>query len=167
MYAIRSYYVFQPDGEWGSGSIFEINFSSNSSRLGTQAPRMMMPRTKADNGFGFSQIKEGVVDAYEPNDPRLDAYIYSANKTPEDNLYETGYYNRKYAWAPYSNYSRPSIGGLNNSDINIRILRLADAYLMYAEAVYQTEPEIAVDYVNKVRRRARGSEPETVVPDLP
>ncbi|WP_111707418.1 RagB/SusD family nutrient uptake outer membrane protein [Lutibacter citreus] len=159
--------VFQPEGEWGTGSIFEINYSTNTSKLGTSAPRMMMPRTsKIDNGFGFSQIKMDVIDAYEANDPRLNAYFYTAIKGPDDNLYETGFYNRKYVWYPYSNYNKPTVGGLMNSDINIRIVRLADAYLMYAESIYLTNPASAIEYVNKVRQRARGMEADTVVPDL-
>ncbi|WPR73146.1 RagB/SusD family nutrient uptake outer membrane protein [Flavobacterium sp. NG2] len=153
--------IFQPLGEWSKESIFEINYSSNTSALGTAVPKQMMPRTPDGQGFGFSQIKQNLVDEYESNDPRLSAFIFDDTR-----VYGTGHYNKKYAWKPFSGYSIPTVGGQLNSDQNVRLIRLADAYLMYAEAIYKDDPATAVQYVNKVRTRARGTALPTVVPDL-
>jgi len=152
--------IFQPEGEWNLGSLFEINFSSDASILGTGIPRRVNPNS--NRGGGFVQARDDLRNEYEVNDPRFDATLFF-----EDAPYGTDWYVRKYAWEPYSNYPKPAIGGNNNSANNIRIIRLADAYLMYAEAVYSTDPTKAIEYVNKVRTRARGSELATVVPDLP
>ncbi|WP_010134528.1 RagB/SusD family nutrient uptake outer membrane protein [Ochrovirga pacifica] len=152
--------IFSPEGEWGTGSVFEINFSTNTSKMGTLIGRMLTPRSKG--GIGFGQIKEDLRNEYEINDPRLDASFYNV-----PGGYGTEWYNRKYAWAPYSEYQKPNVGGAGNSDMNIRAIRLADVYLMYAEAIYDTDPLTAIEYVNKVRTRARGNELPTVVPDLP
>lgn len=40
------------------------------------------------------------------------------------------------------------------SGVNIPVVRLADIYLLYAEAVADTDPGTALEYVNKVHRRA-------------
>ncbi|WP_237332448.1 RagB/SusD family nutrient uptake outer membrane protein [Zobellia amurskyensis] len=151
--------IFQQVGEWGSGSIFEVDFSSNSDQMGGQMARMIRPRTKG--GIGFAQIKEGLRNEFESNDPRFEASFYNV-----PGGYGTEWYNRKYTIEPYSDYPFPTVGGKANNSNNIRLIRLADAYLMYAEAIYENDPVKAVEYVNKVRRRARGENPETVVPDL-
>lgn len=152
--------IFQPEGEWNSGSLFEINFSSDASVLGTGVPKRVNPIS--NRAGGFVNAREDLRNEYEENDPRFDATLYFASQD-----YGTEWFVRKYAWEPYSNYPRPSIGGDNNSANNIRVIRLADAYLMYAEAIYDSKPGIAVEYVNKVRTRARGTQPPTVVPNLP
>ncbi|AWG23306.1 RagB/SusD family nutrient uptake outer membrane protein [Flavobacterium faecale] len=151
--------IFRQEGEWNSGSIFEINMSSNASSLGTYITSMMTPRNKG--GIGFGQIQPELRNEFEVNDPRLAASFYTVTGN-----YGTDWYNKKYSWAPYSNYAKPTTGGTGNSANNIRIIRLADAYLMYAEAIYKVDPATAVTYVNKVRKRARGTQPITVVPDL-
>lgn len=152
--------IFQPEGEWNSGSLFEINFSSDASILGTGIPRRVNPIS--NKGGGFVQAREGLRNEYEVNDPRFDATLFF-----EDYSYGTDWYVRKYAWAPYTNYDLPAIGGNNNSANNIRIIRLADAYLMYAEAIYLSDPTTAIEYVNRVRTRARGTADPSVVPNLP
>ncbi|WP_343328417.1 RagB/SusD family nutrient uptake outer membrane protein [Polaribacter staleyi] len=152
--------IFQPEGEWNSGSLFEINFSSDASILGTGIPKRVNPIS--NKGGGFVQARDGLRNEYEANDPRLNATMFFI-----DAPYGTDWYVRKYAWAPYTNYTKPTIGGDNNSANNIRIIRLADAYLMYAEAIYNTNPVKAIEYVNKVRTRARGTALPTVVPNLP
>jgi len=42
---------------------------------------------------------------------------------------------------------------------------LADIYLLYAEAIYQSDPQTAMDYVNLVRARARDGNPD-ILPDV-
>ncbi|NRT12167.1 RagB/SusD family nutrient uptake outer membrane protein [Flavobacterium sp. 14A] len=154
--------VFQQEGEWSSESIYEINFATNASILGTGITQRISPRSK--RGGGFMQATDDLLNEFEANDPRKATTFYKLN---EPSAYGTGWYIRKYSWDPYSNYPKPTIGGTNNSANNIRVMRLSDAYLMYAEAIYKTDPSTAVGYVNKVRQRARGTMAATIVPDLP
>lgn len=151
--------IFQPEGEWGKGSIFEINYAKNSSNIGNRLPHMIAPRSKG--GIGFAQISDDLRGAYTSDDPRLEASFYEVTGG-----FGSGWYNRKYSIKPYSNYVKPTVGGKPNNAHNIRVIRLADAYLMYAEAIYDIDAPMAVNYVNRVRTRARGVEPTTVVPDL-
>lgn len=161
-YALQNYAtIFQVEGEWSPESIYEINFATNASILGTGITQRISPRSK--KGGGFMQATDDLLNEFEANDPRKAATFYKLN---EPAAYGTGWYIRKYSWAPYSNYASPTIGGTTNSANNIRVMRLSDAYLMYAEAIYKTDAPTAVAYVNKVRKRARGTAASTVVPDL-
>lgn len=47
---------------------------------------------------------------------------------------------------------------------NLPVVRLADLYLLYAEAIATTNPQKALEYVNKVHRRAYGYDPDAVSP---
>ncbi|MDR2474796.1 MAG: RagB/SusD family nutrient uptake outer membrane protein [Bacteroidales bacterium] len=59
----------------------------------------------------------------------------------------------------------PSPYGKNqSSDANYPIVRLADIYLLYAEALKDENPALALEYVNKVHRRAYGYSPDTPCP---
>lgn len=57
----------------------------------------------------------------------------------------------------YTNwYNRPSEDSQNRSGINFRHIRLADVYLMYAEAVLEANGDVqtAIEYIDKIRARA-------------
>lgn len=51
-----------------------------------------------------------------------------------------------------------------SSGANYPIIRLADIYLLYAEAIAPADPGTALEYVNKVHRRAYGSSPDSPSP---
>lgn len=55
--------------------------------------------------------------------------------------------------------------GLNQSNnANIYLIRLADIYLLYAELMAEDDAAVALEYINKVHRRAYGFDPETACP---
>ncbi|MDR1973142.1 MAG: RagB/SusD family nutrient uptake outer membrane protein [Bacteroidales bacterium] len=47
-----------------------------------------------------------------------------------------------------------------SSSANIYVVRLADIYLLYAEALKDEDPATALEYINKVHRRAYGFSPD-------
>ncbi len=55
-------------------------------------------------------------------------------------------------------------GKNQSSDANYPIVRLADIYLLYAELVSGEDPGLALEYINKVHRRAYGYEPDSPCP---
>lgn len=55
-------------------------------------------------------------------------------------------------------------GWNQSSNCNFYIIRLADIYLLYAELIADTEPGKALEYINKVHRRAYGYDPNTACP---
>jgi hypothetical protein len=55
-------------------------------------------------------------------------------------------------------------GKNQSSDANYPIVRLADIYLLYAELIKDDDPSLALEYVNKVHRRAYGFPPDSPGP---
>ena len=51
-----------------------------------------------------------------------------------------------------------------SSGANLPVVRLADLYLLYAECIKDTNPSTALEYVNKVHRRAYGANPDVASP---
>jgi hypothetical protein len=58
----------------------------------------------------------------------------------------------------------PPYGKNESSDANYPIVRLADIYLLYAELIKDDNPTLALEYINKVHRRAYGYSPEEPSP---
>lgn len=78
---------------------------------------------------------------------------------------DLGYFSHYY-FNPrkFTNLDGPenSIGFSNGA--NIPVIRLADLYLLYAEAVKDTRPAEALEFVNRVHRRAYGYDPSVASP---
>ena len=55
-------------------------------------------------------------------------------------------------------------GKNESSDANYPIVRLADIYLLYAELIKDENPGLALEYINKVHRRAYGYSPDSPCP---
>lgn len=55
-------------------------------------------------------------------------------------------------------------GKNQSSDANYPVVRLADIYLLYAELVKDENPSVALEYINKVHRRAYGFSPDSPCP---
>jgi starch-binding outer membrane protein, SusD/RagB family len=55
-------------------------------------------------------------------------------------------------------------GKNESSDANYPVVRLADIYLLYAELVKDDDPALALEYINKVHRRAYGFPPDSPSP---
>ena len=124
-------------------SIFEIQFigaanSPTSPYMENFAPYENF--TISGQGQGMNQVSEHLWNEYEPNDPRKEISVFE------------GYTNRSGVWIDvkfqakwYDDvYLRTSQNYYGN---NFKIIRLADVYLMYAEATGSAE------YLNKVRER--------------
>lgn len=55
-------------------------------------------------------------------------------------------------------------GKNQSSDANYPVVRLADIYLLYAELLKDESPAVALEYINKVHRRAYGFLPDSPCP---
>ncbi len=154
---------FLPVGEHGDESIFEISaVASQAAIVGPGATPFNMiqgVRGVPNLGWGFNRPSDDLVSEYEAGDPRRQAtIIYVGEVLPdgstivEDNpevLNER--YNQK-AWVPAHS------GLQDNGPGNIRILRYSDILLLGAEAYNEeNNPVKALEYLNMVRTRARGS----------
>lgn len=134
--------------------------------------------------WGFSLPTQSLYNAFEAGDPRIKRTLIQdgdsvMNPNSDNNTYpylymfpgrdkvqgsRTGYFARKYEILP-SNY-----GGSANfyaSDLNLIVFRLADVFLMCAEASCHTQDYTTAQfYLEKVRERARRGALPGVLPEI-
>ena len=161
--------IFRREGEHSSESIFEVStVALEAGGGGSQFNEVQGIRGNPNNGWGFNGPSDDLMAAYEENDPRLAATIINAGDTlpsgeivmPDPNMGDNARFSRK-AWLP----ERPP-SGFGNSGANIRLFRYADLLLIAAEAANETgNPTQAMEYVNRVRERARQGN-ENILPDV-
>ncbi|MCM1035285.1 MAG: RagB/SusD family nutrient uptake outer membrane protein [Paludibacter sp.] len=104
--------------------------------------------------------------------PFVDKYIdaqgretYYDRSTEVNNRHDiVGWQHRKYTNTRGVEMGGGDYGKNQSSDCNIYIVRLADIYLLYAELMQEDNPATALEYVNKVHRRAYGYTPDEASP---
>lgn len=159
---------FSLSGEHCSASILEINMynsptqSSYSQNNGNRHVLMSMPRNMT-NGFGCAQPTQALADAYDAEGDiiRKNTTLLSTKEAIEIETAakgtvaaltddRTGWYNRKLYLAPGERVENRG----NNQPTNLRLIRLAEVYLNYAEACYFSgDIANAQKYLNEVRSR--------------
>jgi starch-binding outer membrane protein, SusD/RagB family len=112
-----------------------------------------------DGGWGGLRTTKSVVNLYPSGDPR--ALFFTEGQDLEiENLSE---FTHGYASTKFTNITREGNPGSNLAfpDTDFPMFRLADVYLMYAEAVLRGgtggDAGQALQYVNQVRERAYGN----------
>lgn len=167
--------IFEETGEWGSESIFEINYKSqNAVRSydgplvagGTCLPRLITPygfsanagdTEGIDQGWGFAPVRLETYDMYAEGDQRRDVTCFDANAhgTYEHRYQDTGYFLGKYI-AKTANLEGQLADGDLNFNNNLRIYRYAEALLNAAELLVRTggDTGLASQYLNEVHSRA-------------
>lgn len=165
--------IFEPEGENGPGSVFEVQYTDKEGAgfeclqcsEGNVAVGFNGIRSYSgplfDSGFSFNVPTQDLVDAFESGDIRKDVAILDIEAWAAETgasygigNEHTGYFNRKYLARQ---------GDLNTGDANLtnpnnyRSIRFADVLLMAAEANYlkpAPNNEKARTYLNRVRERA-------------
>ena len=186
LYSLRSDFagLWTDSGEWGSESIFEVNYTdSPSSRTWenpTKAGGTVFPTLIGINGYsgpewdtggyGFEPVEEALYNAYEGDDTRRDATILNfakyqqqhpeATYTPRYD--DTGYFNRKYLGRADGHDKYTGNAPELNFRNNYRVWRYAETLLIASELIVRTngDQDEADDYLNQVRARAFGMKPD-------
>ena len=174
---------FTEDNENNSESLFEINFKDgliNGKEVGNQRPKFLGLYLSDGSGawndgsardwlldeFNKEKDKDGNVDMrkfhtlfyYDPAEPQTATANYYG-KTWLEWCAQEGYQNNQFPhacyWKKYTSVETDNKNEDYSSGANLRILRLADIYLMYAECINELNGDrtTAVEYINKVRRR--------------
>jgi len=159
--------LFDVNNKNSRESLFEIQYMKGSPGGETGSPwnNNFAPRFSdkevvlvGDKG-GQNAPTQDMSDAYEPGDPRKYVSMRDGWVNAKTGVFERDKYVRKY-------YDVASSGSDNGN--NWIELRLADIYLLYAEALVRTggDRETALLYVNKIRERARNTpgDPDTAPP---
>lgn len=162
-------FQFTVAGEHCSESIFEIthydspNQSAATNNNGNFHVLMMLP-FGATYGYGINQPLKSLADAFDEigDTVRKDSTLLTDAdikrwETPADyaklERNRTGYYNQKY-YLPPAQRSKE----IRNNQLNIKVIRLAEVYLNYAEACTRgaTKDEAeAKKYLKLLRDRAK------------
>ena len=176
--------LWTDSGEWGSESIFEVNYTdSPSSRTWenpTKAGGTVFPTLIGINGYsgpewdtggyGFEPVEEALYNAYEGDDTRRDATILNfakyrqqhpeATYTPRYD--DTGYFNRKYLGRADGHDKYTGNAPEMNFRNNYRVWRYAETLLIASELIVRTngDQDEADGYLNQVRARAFGMKPD-------
>ncbi|MFC0603082.1 RagB/SusD family nutrient uptake outer membrane protein [Winogradskyella pulchriflava] len=170
------YYSFLADND-SNGAQEEVIFTIPFDGLNTQAFGGMTFMTHAPVGGSMNPSDFGINGGWfgvrttpsfverfpgEENSADGRALIYTDGQTKDINNLAT--FTDGYALTKYRNVDVNGIAGSDTSgdhtDIDFPMFRLADAYLMYAEAVIQGgggSMATAVDYINELRVRAYGN----------
>jgi hypothetical protein len=159
---------FKVANENGQESLFEVQYIGLRNEfvfdgLGSVMNTFFAPRFQdlvPERGYGFNVPEPNFVDGYEPGDRRRSVTIWA----PGDS-YPTG---SSASAQPASLVGSPNgynvkkwfIGRVNSrvwdSELNVPVLRLAEMYLIAAEALGNTAD--GYKYLNVVRRRAFGED---------
>jgi hypothetical protein len=137
-------------------SLFEVQYKKGGTSTGSPWNNDFAPRfsnrevVQVGDKSGFNAPTPDMSRAYEAGDPRKDISM-------KDNYVSVpggSLINEKYV----RKYYDVSFSGSDN-DNNWIELRLADIYLLYAEALVRQnkQPDVALTYLNKIRQRARNS----------
>jgi hypothetical protein len=107
----------------------------------------------------FISCGQPYVETVFMDDGRLTVYGMPPNVTEAEA-------SRLHAWShrKFTNL-KGTEGALSmSSGANYPVIRMADVYLLYSEACAADEPAVALEYVNKVHRRAYGYPPDAPSP---
>ncbi|WP_461451748.1 RagB/SusD family nutrient uptake outer membrane protein [Mucilaginibacter sp.] len=179
-YALQSNYaaIFDPNNKFNSESIFEINFTASQAYTwnnwdafkGSVYSEMVGPRNFGDatyaGGWGFNPITPQLLAAFQTpyygggKDPRygytilnMDSLVNVEHSSFQEGYQGIGYYMVKYA--PLTKYLSTQGTNILNFPNDYIEIRLADTYLMEAEALVQGGGDVgrAGILLNAVRAR--------------
>ena len=174
---------FTEANENNAESLFEVNFKDgliNGKEVGNQRPKFLGLYLSDGSGawndgssrdwlldeFNKERDKDGNVDMrkfhtlfyYDPAEPQTATANYYG-KTWSEWCATEGFSNNEFPhkcyWKKYTSVETDNKTEDYSSGANLRVLRLADVYLMYAEVLNELNGDrtTAVEYINKVRRR--------------
>ncbi len=185
-------YIFTIEGENSGESVFEVQhfYDTEWNWLTSKGNSLnvfsTVRRYEDENGnsiglggWGFNCPTRDLYNEFETGDPRLkytigqpgdSIYISLNNETVQVpmnfNLSPTGMSCRKYEVHPFYYWGKTQPHE-NDGPTNNKMLRMADIYLMAAEAYLEAGNNTkALEYVNRVRKRARNSGNTGVPEDL-
>lgn len=146
------------------------NYDFNSARSLDNYPYMISTPGYREEALALKRNKNKVDPRLQlcAGQPYVDEYIDALGRTTVyDRSSEANNRPDRIAWAhrKYTNIRGVEMGaapyGLNeSSNCNIYIIRMADIYLLYAELLAEQDPATALEYLNKVHRRAYGCSPD-------
>ena len=176
--------IWKESCEWCKESIWEVNYEDGNNERGwssplaiggTVLPTLISPNSwpggdgwnQGGDGWGFLPVRQETYDMYSTGDKRRDATIWDVRGVEYTERYQdTHLWLAKYRPFTENNADAGFDNNLNYNN-NLRVYRVAEAYLNAAELLLETggDAGLAKDYVNKIRRRAGITELGAVTKD--
>ena len=176
--------IWKESGEWCKESIWEVNYEDGNNERGwnsplaiggTVLPTLISPNSwpggdgwnQGGDGWGFLPVRQETYDMYGNGDKRRDATIWDVRGVEYTKRYQdTHLWLAKYRPFTENNADAGFDNNLNYNN-NLRVYRVAEAYLNAAELLLETggDAGLAKEYVNKIRRRAGIAELGAVTKD--
>ncbi|MFH5831286.1 RagB/SusD family nutrient uptake outer membrane protein [Halalkalibaculum sp. DA384] len=148
-----------PDENNNKEAVFEVQFKSGTgfgwSTDGTgRNETSIRPQEYGVDGFAFYNAvpAQDLINAYDSDDPRLEAFYFGPNSTYRGQPYD--FAGKGWAW---KKYQKTDEAENSESDANMDVIRYADVLLMMAEAkIMQGGAKVAegIELINEIRRRA-------------
>lgn len=165
--------IWKESGEWCKESIWEVNYEDGNNERGwnsplaiggTVLPTLISPNSwpggdgwnQGGDGWGFLPVRKETYDMYGTGDKRRDATIWDVRGVEYTERYQdTHLWLAKYRPFTENNADAGFDNNLNYNN-NLRVYRVAEAYLNAAELLLETggDADLAKEYVNAIRRRA-------------
>lgn len=155
--------IFKPINDNGKESLFEVQYVNGRNQydrnnVGSAMNEFFGPRGQNQtpgSGYGFNVPDPDFVAGYEAGDTRKAATVWSPGDTYPDGAKQP----ERTTGSPRGFHVKKWFVGKVNTDIwdsplNVKVMRLAEVYLILAEAVGPTAE--GLEAINKVRRRAFG-----------
>lgn len=155
--------LFDPKNKFHSESIFEVTYKGEASNFGNRLGDYLGIRDYIGpfyhNGYGFNPVMVDFAESMK-SDPRYPYTIIDVKElatthgaTYSSGYMHTGYFTNKYS--PKLEYVNPQFPAALNWEFNVIEMRLADTYLMEAEAIIRGNGDIskAEYYYDEVRKR--------------
>lgn len=153
---------------------FNPNFKSSQARSVDNYPYMLANSTYRQQSLDLKNNKDLVDPRLKlcAGQPYVDQYVNDKGKvTYYDRSSEVNNRSDLLTWQhrKFTNIRGVEMGPLpygknQSSDANYPVVRLADIYLLYAELIKDEDPSKALEFINKVHRRAYGYSPDSPSP---
>jgi hypothetical protein len=150
--------IWKESGEFNSESLWEVNCKGTDPNKGLTGYFVVQaPRGAGGLGWGFNTPSQKLVDAYEVGDVRKDATIIFSGQTLWDGFVTNpAAPNARYNYKCYISKTMETFNGNDNeTNKNLRVVRLGEIYLIHAEAAIEMgDTASARASLNTIRNRA-------------
>lgn len=158
---------FRENTQNNSESVWEIQHTNLELGVGNSLNQWWASKKFAE-GYGFAEVTQELVDAFEPGDPRRKFTIAMNNEDYFGLIYKKSFSSTSYSPRKYLQ-SSTEVTAKSDGDINYTAIRYAEVLLWEAEAYTElnniTEAQKPLEEV-RARARAQADDPSTALPAI-